>query len=79
MKQTDAILAYLLEGFALTPPEAADRFNCGRLAARMHEIRAMGHDVRDAWIRLPSGKRVKRYWIEHDVEPAIGRVLVTAP
>ena len=42
MSQNEAIAAYLATGAELTPLEALQRFNCLRLAARIHNLRAEG-------------------------------------
>ncbi len=60
--QNDMILAALKQGRALTLKEAWDDFECGRLAARIHELKALGHDIiaEDVHDRR-TGKRYARY------------------
>lgn len=61
MSQTADILAALRAGHALTPMDALDRFGCFRLAARVAELRAEGHQIAAEPVDLPNGKRVARY------------------
>ena len=39
------ILEWLTNGHTLTPLEALKRFGCLRLSARIHDLRAAGHDI----------------------------------
>jgi hypothetical protein len=43
--QSQQILGYLQAGKTLTPIEALDRFGVFRLAARVADLRAAGHDI----------------------------------
>lgn len=43
--QTQTILAHLNEGKMITPMEALNRYGCFRLASRIHDLRAQGHDI----------------------------------
>jgi hypothetical protein len=61
MSQSDAILAHLQAGNSLTPIEALQRFGCFRLAARVNDLRAAGHNVITHHLDLPNGKRVASY------------------
>ena len=45
MKQTEQILAMLKRG-PVTPLQALSEANCFRLAARIHDLKAEGHDIR---------------------------------
>lgn len=45
MSQADRILLHLKSGHPLTPLEALEHYGVGRLAARVHELRAMGHNI----------------------------------
>ena len=51
----------MLEGHSITPLEALNTFGCGRLAARVADIRQKGYLVYSEFITTPSGKRVKKY------------------
>ncbi len=63
MSQTERILEYMLQGNAITPLEALEIFGCGRLAARVADIRAKGYLVYSEFITTSSGKRIKRYYL----------------
>jgi len=60
--QSRAILSALQAGDTLTRLEAERRFGCARLAARIADLRAMGHDVKTAWEKS-NGKRYARYYL----------------
>lgn len=45
----------------LTPLEALDEVGTLRLAARIHDLRAEGHDIRSVSTVMPNGKTVARY------------------
>lgn len=63
--QKKAILAYLRTGARLTGIEALERFGTMKLATRISELRADGHDeIQVETITLASGKRVARYYIK---------------
>ena len=64
MSQAMEIANHLKAGYSLTAIEALQRFNCFRLAARIHDLRASGMDVRDREITTESGKRVAQYYME---------------
>ena len=55
MTQAKAILEHLQQGLALTSIEAARKFGCLRLAARIYDLRHAGFDVRSHLITV--GKR----------------------
>jgi GTP cyclohydrolase II len=61
--QRGSILIYLQAGNAITDIEALRLFQCRRLAARILELKRMGHQVQSRMITLMSGKRVAEYWI----------------
>lgn len=50
MSQRDAILAALQRGDRLTQLDALQRFGCSRLAARIAEIKKLGHPVVMRWV-----------------------------
>lgn len=66
--QTEQILAALERGEKLTPLDALNRFACMRLGARVFELKEPPYNipVQDETIELPSGKHVKRYYLEPD-------------
>lgn len=45
MSQLHEILRLLKNGHSLTQYQAAQLLGCYRLAARIHELREMGHDI----------------------------------
>lgn len=61
--QNRAILAYLKSGHRLTQLQAIEMFGCMRLPSRIHDIKKAGVDIKDQFIKLMNGKRVKEYWI----------------
>jgi len=50
--QSDQILIYLQAGNKLTPADALKKFSCLRLAARVHDLRQAGYDIRDDLIEV---------------------------
>lgn len=44
--QNKAILKHLQAGLTITPLEALKRYQCFRLSARIHDLKAKGHDIR---------------------------------
>lgn len=50
MSQRDAILDALRRGDCLTSLDALQRFGCSRLAARIAEIKKLGHPVAMRWV-----------------------------
>lgn len=61
--QTEAILAHFQRGGRLTAMEALRLYGCARLAARVHELRGRGYDIRSRLVKLPNGKVVAEYWL----------------
>lgn len=59
--QNTAILSWLKSGNTLTQREATNRFDCTRLAARVHDLRAEGHAINRVMVETETGKRVARY------------------
>ena len=57
--QKRAILAYLKRGHRITQLQATEMFGCMRLPSRIHEIKKAGVVVKDQFIKLVNGKRVK--------------------
>ena len=58
------VLKHLDNGGKLTRLEAFELYGSLKLPARISELRRDGHKISGKMIKLPSGKRVKRYWIE---------------
>jgi len=61
--QRGSILIYLQAGNEITDIEALRLFQCRRLAARILELKHMGHHIKSRMITLMSGKRVAEYWL----------------
>lgn len=59
--QNKAILKHLKNGFTITPLEAVKGFGCLRLAARISNLRALGHDIKTEMVVVGKNKRVARY------------------
>jgi hypothetical protein len=59
--QAGRILAHLRAGHRLTALEALEKFQCFRLAARVHELRREGWQVQERMVETKSGKRVAEY------------------
>lgn len=53
------IKQHLLDGYSITPMEALSKFNCYRLAARIHELREEGLNIETAI--LPDGGYAKYF------------------
>ncbi len=61
--QNEQILRYMQSGRKITPMEALNDFGCMRLGGRIFELKEAGYKIQDEWLKLPSGKRVKRYFL----------------
>lgn len=64
MTQSDQILSALKAGQHITPLDALFNFNCGRLAARIGELREAGHKINTARVETPNGAFVASYSME---------------
>ncbi len=64
MTQRARILEFLKRGKTLTALSALHLFGCNRLAARIHELREQGFQVRGDMVRTSTGKRIGRYWLQ---------------
>ena len=61
MSQTQQILEHLESGRKITALDALNRFNCFRLAARIADIKALGHTITRKMVKVDSGKMVAEY------------------
>ena len=59
--QTTKILLYLKEGNKITGMDALNLFGCWRLGARIHNIRAMGFNVKTDLITTSTKKVIAEY------------------
>jgi hypothetical protein len=59
--QAGRILAYLRAGNRITALEALERFQCFRLAARIHELRQDNWQITERTVETATGKRIAEY------------------
>jgi hypothetical protein len=57
------IIEYLKQGHTLTPLEAIKVAGSMKLSTRVGELRKLGYDIKDEWLKLENGKKVKKYWL----------------
>ena len=63
MSQNDAVLSHLRRG-VLDPMRALRLYGVFRLAARVHELRQRGHDIRTRrYVTPTTHKRVAMYYL----------------
>lgn len=68
MNQTDAILLMLENGETVTPLDCLKLAGCFRLAARINELRKLGHKIETVPVRTVTGKCVAGYRLKRIVE-----------
>lgn len=61
--QNARILSHLKNGGRITSLEALNQFGCLRLSARIKDLRDRGYEIQSQFIDVPSGKRVKEYFM----------------
>jgi len=59
--QKDQILKALKRGRKITPLDALAEFGCFRLAARIEEIKRLGHNIITKMVSSAEGKRFAQY------------------
>ena len=59
--QKKMIKAFLDDGNSITPMDALYKFNCFRLASRMHDLKESGYPFMKEMIKLDNGKSVACY------------------
>ena len=69
INQRQRVLAFLETApSGLTSHEAEKKLACARLAARVSELRGLGHPIQDKWIymrnRYGQKVKIKRYFID---------------
>lgn len=70
VSQKRLILAYLSSNpRGITPAEAADLFDCWRLAARIAELRSEGFEIETVEETNKNGGRHARYYLVNPVAP----------
>lgn len=52
--QCERILEHLKEGLPITAHRALYGYGCARLAARMHDLRQMGHQIEKRMVEVPT-------------------------
>ncbi len=62
--QHSIILYYLQQGAKLTALDALDLCGTMKLSSRVGELKEQGHNIKDSWLKVDSGKKVKIYWLE---------------
>lgn len=62
--QEKKILNYLLTGNTLTAYAALTKFDCFRLASRIHRLKKTHPEIKSRMVELTNGKRVAQYFIE---------------
>lgn len=55
------ILAHMRKGLTITAGQALALFRCSRLAARIFDLKADGHNINSTRVKTPSGKWVAQY------------------
>ncbi len=61
--QANKILKYLKSGRSLTAMQALVAFQCFRLAARVHELKKKGHNIKQSTI-VSKGKTYAKYTLK---------------
>lgn len=64
MSQSQQILEMMEAGRTVTAIDALQEAQCFRLAARIHDLKALGHNIKKKTIDTPSGKQVAGYYLE---------------
>lgn len=61
--QNKLILQHLKTVGSLTALDALGKFQCFRLASRIHDLKAEGHHIHNEPEKLPNGKKIARYFL----------------
>lgn len=70
------LIESLLRGFSPTPLDASEMWGCTRLASRVTDLKNdYGIVAEREFIKLPSGKRVKRYWLTPNQRAALRKMI----
>jgi hypothetical protein len=67
MSQNSTILAYL-KLHPITQRQAANLYDIYRLAPRIHELRAKGHDIRTDWAGTGQTRYARYRLVQDDTE-----------
>ena len=68
MTQSEQILGYLKTGKTLTPLEALYDFDCFRLSARIHDLKAQGWPITCDLMEVNGNKKVGHYYLTNDMD-----------
>jgi len=68
--QAESILTYLKNGHVITDKDARQLFGCGRLSARIFELRRGGHEINSNRLKIGGTKTVGQYWMPPTPTPA---------
>ncbi len=64
MSQQTELLTYLEHIKYVTSFDAYKNLGITQLATRLKELKKLGHDIRDEWIKHDDGRKdYKRYWL----------------
>jgi hypothetical protein len=61
--QCDALLRSMQQGARYTVASAISSLGIYALSQRCGELRKLGWPIKDQFVTLPNGKKVKEYWI----------------
>lgn len=65
--QNQLILQHLLSGKRITALEALEQYRCLRLSARILDLKNQGYAIESEFVSVPSGKKVKAYFMDVEV------------
>lgn len=63
MTQTEQILNHMKRGRTVSALNALNLFGCLRLAARIHELKSRGHDIKRDSVQVSRGRRIAVYYL----------------
>ena len=67
--QCELILKHLKKGKKINPIQALNRYGCFRLGARIHDLKAEGHDIKSKIVENEEGtKHYAEYFMESSNE-----------
>jgi hypothetical protein len=64
--QCQMILEWMKSGKSISGLEALNHLKCFRLASRINDLKNQGYEICDKWVRLPSKKKVKFYYLKSE-------------
>jgi hypothetical protein len=62
--QCEALLESMFDGEKFTVGDAMSKLGIYALSQRAGDLKFSGWPVKSDWVTVPSGKRVKMYWLE---------------